>query len=376
LRIAINTRVLLKHRMEGVARYVYEISKRMVLTHPEDEFYFFFDRDYDEGFLFADNVTAIILPPQARHPILWVSWFEMSIPKALQKYEIDVFFSPDTYLSLRSDVPTLLTSHDLAYIHYPKHIPFAVRKYYQNYFPKFHQRADHIMAVSQHTKEDIINQYDIAAEKISVSYNAAGQNFTPIDSVHKVDVRLQYTEGKPYFIYLGSIHPRKNIIRLVKAFDIFCHDNQSHRLIILGRWAWNNDLIAATIANSNNLSRIKLIDDMQGDISEVLAAAEALVYVSLFEGFGLPVVEAMQSGVPVITSNRGALKEVAGEAALLVDPMRVEAITAAMHTIVKDDQLRNDLVHKGIERAKHFSWDKAAQQTYIQLIKLSEYKHD
>lgn len=358
--------------MEGVARYVYEVTKRMVLAHPEDEFIFFFDRDFDDEFLFAENVTGIILPPQARHPILWYSWFEMSIPKALKKHNIDVFFSPDTYLSIRSDVPTLLTCHDLAYLHYPDHIPFAVRKYYQYYFPKFHQRANHIMAVSNHTKDDIVNQYKISADKITVSYNAAGDNFSPIDSVHKVDVRLHYTDGKPYFIYVGSIHPRKNIVRLVNAFDKFCETNDSHQLVILGRWAWGNDVIAATIANSDNLQRIKLIDDMQDDISEVLAAADALVYVSLFEGFGLPLIEAMSCHVPVITSNQGALKEVAGDAALLVDPENIDAIADALNSIAKDDQLALDLIEKGKERIKIFSWDNTAAQTYEQLKKLAD----
>lgn len=367
MRIAVNTRVMLKDRMEGVARYTYEITRRLVLDHPEDEFYFFFDRDYDDEFLFAENVTGVILNPQARHPALWITWFEISIPKALEKYKIDVFFSPDGYLSLRTDVPTLLTSHDLAYLHYPKHIPFLVRKYYENYFPKFHKRANHIMAVSKFTKEDIMTQYGIAAEKITVSYNSVADNFKPIDSVHKVDVRLAYTDGKPYLIYLGSIHPRKNIVRLIHAFDEFCKTNESHDLIILGRWAWNNDVIAATISNSDNLERIKLIDDMKGDISEVLAAADALVYISLFEGFGLPLIEAMSCEVPVITSDRGALKEVAHDAALLVDPENVPQIAEAMESIVNDDKLRIDLIEKGKKRVQDFSWDESAKLVYQQL---------
>lgn len=356
--------------MEGVARYTYEVSKRMVLSHPEDDFYFFFDRDYDDSFLFADNVTGIILGPQARHPALWITWFEMSIPKALEKYDIDVFFSPDSYLSLRTNVPTLLTSHDLAYLHYPKHIPLLVRNYYKYYFPKFHRRAKHILAVSQATKDDIITQYDIPAGNITVSYNGVGDNFKPIDSVKKVDIRLEHTKGNPYLIYVGSIHPRKNIIRLVKAFDKFCESNKSHHLIILGRWAWSNELIAATIANATYLSRIKLIDDMKGDISEILAAADALVYVSLFEGFGLPLLEAMQCEVPVITTNQGALKEVAGDAALLVDPLSIDDIATAMHQIVDQKEMKDKLIYEGRERLNDFSWEKTADVAYNRIVEI------
>lgn len=372
MRIGINTRVLLKHRMEGVARYTYEISKRLVLDHPEDEFYFFFDRDYDDSFVFAENVIPIILGPQARHPALWYSWFELSIPKALEQYAIDVFFSPDTYLSLRTDMPTLLTCHDLAYLHYPKHIPFLIRKYYQYYFPRFHRRADHIIAVSHSTKDDIIKQYNIPPSKITVGYNGVGNNFTPLDPVKQVDIRLSLTSGDPYFIYVGSIHPRKNIVRLVKAFDQFCDSTEStHKLIILGRWAWNNDKIAGTIANAKHLQRIKLIDDMKGDISDILASATALVYVSLFEGFGLPLLEAMQCEVPVITSDRGALKEIAGGAALLVDPENVDAIAYAMTRIVSEENLDLELIDKGRTRVADFNWKDSADVVYERLRLLS-----
>lgn len=356
--------------MEGVARYTYEISKRLVLDHPEDEFYFFFDRDYDDSFLFADNVTAIILSPQARHPALWLAWFEQSIPKALEQYDIDVFFSPDGYLSLRTDVPTLMTSHDLAYIHYPKHIPYIVRQYYRYCFPRFHRRADHIIAVSESTKNDIITQYKIDENKITIGYNGVGDNFKPSDPVSKVNTRLSLTNGNPYFIYLGSIHPRKNIVRLVKAFDKFCRTNETHHLVILGRWAWNNDVIAASIANATHLSRIKLIDDMKGDISEVLASADALVYVSLFEGFGLPLLEAMKCEVPVITSNCGALKEVAADAAITVNPENADAITSAMHQILDEEDLKDKLVHLGTERLKQFSWKDSADIVYKRIVEI------
>jgi len=370
MRIGVNTRVMLKHRMEGVARYTYETTKRMVLSHPEDDFVFFFDRDYDDDFLFADNVTGVIVTPQARHPLLWFTWFEISLPKALKKYKIDVFFSPDTYLSLGSDIPTLLTCHDLAYLHYPKHIPLLVRKYYQRYFPRFHKRADHIMAVSQSTKDDIVAQYGIDENKITVAYNACAENFKPINSIEKVNVRMKISDGKPYFIYIGSIHPRKNILRLVEAFEQFCQNEKKHQLVILGRWAWNNDVLASKLKRTKNRDRIKLIDDMEGDISPYVAAAEALVYVSLFEGFGLPLIEAMQSAVPVIASDRGALKEVAGDAAILVDPVDVDAIANAMKVVIADDDLRDELIHKGETNVKMFSWDRTAAATYLQIANL------
>lgn len=161
MNIGVNTRVLLKGRMEGVARYIYETLSRMVKDHPEDHFFFFFDRPFDPTFVFGDNVTPVVLFPQARHPILWYIYFEWSITRALEKYKIDVFLSPDNSLSLRTKVPTVLVTHDIAYAHFPDHLPKGVLRYCQKYIPKFNRRAEQIIAVSNATKQDLISTFDI-----------------------------------------------------------------------------------------------------------------------------------------------------------------------------------------------------------------------
>jgi len=361
LNIAINTRTLLSTRMEGVARYTFETAKRLVALHPEHQFYFFFDRSYDPSFIFAQNVTPIVLFPQARHPYLWYYWFEYSLTKALKKFEIDVLYSTDSYLSLRTTVPTVLVSHDLAYLHYPEHIPPRVRSYYQKYFPKFHEKADHIIAVSEATCQDIQQAYRIPKEKITVAHNACSPHFQTLSFNEKVSVKRRFTNGKPYFIYLGSIHPRKNIQRLIYAFEQFLNKTgNSHELVLLGRWAWRTTNIASAKLKSKYKDRIRLFTDHEDHIADLVAAAEAMCYVSLFEGFGIPILEAMQSGVPVITSNKSSMPEVAGDAAYLVDPESVDEIAHAMQTITDNKNLRQEFIAKGHANVKRFSWDRSA----------------
>nr|HQU58994.1 glycosyltransferase [Saprospiraceae bacterium] len=141
MKIAINTRFLLAGKLEGIGRYTYEVSRRLVQQQPGDEFIFFFDRPYDPEFCFGPNVQPVVLPPPARHPLLWYVWFEWSIAWALKHYRPDVFFSPDSYLSLRSATPTVLTVHDLAFEHFPEQVPALVKRYYRHFMPRYCHRA-------------------------------------------------------------------------------------------------------------------------------------------------------------------------------------------------------------------------------------------
>jgi glycosyltransferase involved in cell wall biosynthesis len=372
MKIAVNARELLKGRIEGIGRYIYETTKRMVLDHPDDEFYFLFDREFDPSFIFADNVTPIVVHPQARHPILWYLWFEWSVPYYLKKYEIDVFYSGDTYASLKTSVPTLIVCHDIAYKHYPDHIRKSHRKYYQKNFPKFHERADHIVAVSKFTKQDIVSTYGLAADKVTIGYNATPSGFKPLSEESKLEIKEDLTGGMPFFIYVGSLHPRKNVVNLIKAFDLFKKDNDSdHKLVLVGRMAWKNEELKKTFETTVHRDDIIFTGHISNEqLPRYLAAAEALTYVSVFEGFGIPILEGMSSGTPVITSNVSSMPEVAGEAALLIDPHDPASIARGMQEIITNKQLRMELISKGLERAKSFSWGNTANHIYSELKKI------
>lgn len=372
MKIAVNARELLKGRMEGIGRYIFETTRQMVLDHPDDEFFFFFDRKYDPSFIFADNVIPVIIHPQARHPLLWYIWFEIAVPYYLKKHKIDVFYSGDTYLSMKTKVPTLLVCHDVAYKHYPRHIKKIHLDYYENNFAKFHKRADHIVAVSEFTRQDIIKIYNLDPNKVSVGHNATPEGFIPISTNKKKEIQEKLTDGNPYFIYVGSLHPRKNVVNLIKAFDLFRKKNNTkHKLVLVGRMAWKNEELQEVFITTEFRDDIIFTGHVSNDdLPTYLASADALTYVSVFEGFGIPILEGMSSGTPVITSNVSSMPEVAGNAAILIDPKDPKSIADGMWKIVSNKELIADLVAKGHERVNEFSWKKTADHIYSEMKKL------
>jgi len=370
VKIAVNTRFLLKNRLEGIGRFSYEIIKRLVQDHPEDEFIFFFDRAYDDEFIFGNNITPIVLSPPARHPILWYWWFEFSIYKALKKYQPDVFFSPDNYLSLKSDIKTVMVCHDIVHVHYPDQIPKLVRKYYDYFVPKYLQKADGIITVSEYVKKDIIEHYKIEEKKIDVCYNACRTGFNPISELQKNEIKQKYTNGEDYFFYVGAIHPRKNLARLIKAFDIFKRKNNSAiKLLLGGRLAWQTTDVKQAVDNAQYKSAIRFLGFIEDkELPLIMGGALAFVYVSLSEGFGIPLLEAMHCDVPVICSNVSSLPEVAGEAALLVNPLSVDEINDALEKI-QNPRVRENLIEKARLQRSHFNWDQSAEKVYESLKK-------
>lgn len=363
MKIAVNARFLLPDRMEGIGYFTQEVTRRLVEQFPEHEFLFCFDRPYDPKFVFGKNVTPKVVYPPARHPWLWYAWFELALPRVLAKWGADVFFSPDGYCSLRSQVPTVMVTHDIAHLHYPDQIPPRVRKYYLSNVPKFIDRAERIVTVSHFVKQDIVHHYGTDPAKISVACNGVKPDFQPISAAAKTAVKQQYSEGADYFFYLGAVHPRKNVPRLIAAYDQYRRAGGSPaKLLIGGRLAWQTSETQTAHANAAYGADIQFLGYVPApDLPKLLAAAKALVYPSLSEGFGVPVLEAMHAEVPVITSHATSLPEVAGEAALLVDPLSVEAISAAMLRLDREPELGHLLVEKGKTQRQQFSWDAAAR---------------
>lgn len=367
MRIAINTRMLISGRMEGIGWYTYEVVRRLLQSHPEDTFILFFDRPWDAAFVFGPNVIPVRVWPPARHPVLFKIWFDYRLPSLLKKYKADVFFSPDGFLSLRTAVPTLLTIHDLAWQHLPDDIPGHWLRYYRDNVPRFIEKAAFVTTVSEATRQDVLATGK-NADRVHVGYNGADPRFQPDDSQ---DIRKRYTDGEPYFLYVGAIHPRKNIARLIRAFDRFKSDTGlSHRLILLGRTAWMAEDVRTAIASARHSEHILHIG-YQGDLLPAFyTEATALVYVSLFEGFGLPILEAMQCDTPVITSDRSSMPEVSGDAALLVDPTDTEAIAGAMARVAGEPDLSAGMVVRGRIVRTRFSWDQTAGHIWDLLCRM------
>jgi glycosyltransferase involved in cell wall biosynthesis len=370
MRIGVNTRFLLEGKLEGIGWFTHEVFQRVTAMMPEVEFVFFFDRPPANQFIYGKNVKAVVLSPQARHPLLWYIWFEHSIPKALQQHKIDLFISPDGYLSLKTNVPTIITIHDLAFYHFKEHVPYLVQQYYNWFTPKFAKKAAHIITVSNFSKQDIVERYSIAESNITVVGNGCNKEITALDKVQIEQVRKQYSNELPYFVYVGAIHPRKNIAGLLAAFDAFKTQEKSNtKLILVGRMAWKTSEIKRVLANMKHAEDVIQLGHLERtELSKVLGGALALVYPSFFEGFGIPLLEAMYAEIPVITSNASSLPEVAGDAAILVDPNQKSALVEALKMISVDENLRADLIQKGRQQREKFSWEKTAEKV-VEIIR-------
>lgn len=372
MRIAVNTRLLIKNKLDGIGWFTYETISRIAATHPEHEFIYIFDRPYDESFITSTNITPVVIGPQARHPFLFFLWFEFSVKRILKKYKADIFISPDGYISLTSKVKTLSVIHDLNFEHYPEDLPWIIKKYYKYFFPRFAKRAERIATVSEFSKTDIIKQYNIESEKIDVVFNGANITFKPLNEVEISNFRNQYSEGKPYFLFVGALHPRKNVANLLKAYDLFRSKyNFDIPLIIAGTKMWWTKEMERVYTSMKFKDNVIFCGRLSAnELHKYLASSLALTYISTFEGFGIPIVEAFYCGTPVITSNVTSMPEVAKDAAILVDPFSIESISEAMFEITNNIKLREDLVHKGNIRKNNFSWDKSANLLWNAIEKL------
>lgn len=372
MKIAVNTRLLLRNKLEGIGWFTYETMSRISKNHPEHEFYFIFDRPFDPHFIFSSNVFPVVIRPQARHPFLFYWWFEKSIPKVLKKINADLFISPDGFLSLSTNVKSLVVFHDINFMHYPNDFPLIVRCYYRYYSPLFAKKASRIVTVSEYSKADIAKQFPVSLNNIDVVYNGANEIYKPLSEQEKREIKQEFTDGKDFFIFVGALNPRKNVTRLLKAFDLFKEKTKSDiKLIIVGermfktrsmKKAYRQMVFKDEVIFSGRMTPEKL--------NRLYGSALALTFVPYFEGFGIPIIEAMNCGTPVITSNVTSMPEVAGDAALLVNPFSVESITDAMIKIYADNDLRYNLIEKGLVQCQKFSWNKTAENFWESVEKV------
>ncbi|HLP11132.1 MAG TPA: glycosyltransferase family 1 protein [Flavobacteriales bacterium] len=374
MRIAVNTRFLITGKMEGFGWYTHEVFKRIVAQHPEHEFIFIFDRDYDNAFVYGPNVTAVKAGPKARHPWLFYWWFEKVVPRILKKHKAQLFVSPDGYMSLRTNIPQIAVIHDLNFEHYPNDLKPHIIRYYKKYFPLFAKKADHILTVSEFSKNDIAKTYQIDPEKITVGYNSADESFKK--SANIIDLRKKFSLENDYFLSVGSIHARKNIERLLLAFDKFRQNTQKKvNLVLVGnKYNW-------TTSMNKTFEGMKFKNDVifaghltREDLVKAYSGAKALVFPSYFEGFGIPLIEAMQCECPVICSNATCFPEVAANAAVYFNAFDVDDMAKTMHEFYIDSALERDLIEKGKKRAADFSWDKTAEIVWSVIEKTARAK--
>ncbi len=371
MRIAVNTRLLLHDRLDGIGWFTAETARRMVLAHPEHEFFFFFDRKPHPEFLFADNVTPVVLCPQARHPVLWYLYFEWSTQMALKRYKIDLYLSPDGMMPLHPKVPTLNVIHDLNFEHASGNLKASHQRYMSHYFPLFARNATRLATVSSYSKKDIAETYGIPAEKIDVVYDGAHSNYRPHSDNEKESIRQRFTDGHPFVIFISTILKRKNLANLLLAFDKVKEDkgNEELKLVVVGSRVWWQDELESAWNGMKHQSDVIFPGRVEpNDLSALLSAAEMLVYPSYFEGFGIPILEAMYAETAVIASRTTSMPEVGGDAVLYIDPSDIDDIAHAISRL-RDKTLRQEFIEKGRLQRQKFSWKITANLLWDSMMK-------
>jgi glycosyltransferase involved in cell wall biosynthesis len=363
INIAVNCWVLRNKQLDGIGYFTVNTLQRMIKTHPEISFTLLCDTKFNEQYFEGDNVSIKRVFPPFRHPLLYVFFMELILPFILKSLKPDLFFSPDGYLSLMAGCKQVPVIHDLNFEHYPKQLPLKNRLYYLYFFKRFAKKAFRIATVSEYSKQDIVTRYQIDAKKVDVVYCGINSGFHPLTDVEKQEVKNKFSDGKPYFFFVGSLHPRKNMLRLIEAFAIFkANTNSDFKLIIAGSFYWKTDEMQKVL--SSNLYKNDIV--FTGRLSEdqlrlYFGAAHALTFMPVFEGFGIPIVEAFEMQVPVLTSNISSMPEVGGDAAIYANPFDINEIALGMQQLLENkNDLLKSLIEKGNIRKENFSWDKSA----------------
>ena len=367
MKIVVNTRLLIKGKLSGIGWFTYHIIKRLAEINPDVTFILIFDRKHNNHFNFGPNVIFEIVHPPTRHPILQYYWLEFAIPRIIKKYTPDLFFSPDGFSSLRlKNVLKLITIHDINFHHHPTDLPFFDSFFWRYFIPRYAHNANRIITVSQFSKNDICTSYNINSKLVDVVYNGANSLYTPISDSEKIQTKKMLTHGSDYFLYVGVFVARKNLTRLIVAFNKFKNLTHSNvKLVLVGsRMSLTGSMDLAYKA-SEFKKDILFTGPLEPEIlKNIMGSALALTFVSYFEGFGIPLIEAMNAGVPVIASSTSSLPEIAADAAIYVNPYNTSSICNAMVKIFTDENLRKVLIDKGHQQKLRFNWDTSAKQIW------------
>lgn len=353
------------HRRAGLGRYAESLARALVPLLGERLAFFYNAEQGVEPVAGLERFPArtVSLGYKPWRMAVWLGQlgyapFNRLLPGA------ELYHATEHLLMRLSGVPTVLTVHDLIFRRYPAHHKRLNRWYLNLTMPLYCRRATRIIAVSEQSKRDVVEAYGIAPDKITVVYEAAAPDFRPQPAETVARAKQRYGLPERYVLSVGTIEPRKNLGRVLTAFERLHRDGLVDAFVIVGKRGWLYDDFFAQLEASPAKQAVIFpgwVED--GDLPAIYAGAAAVAFPSEFEGFGLPALEGMACGAPVVCSNTSSLPEIAGDAALLVDPSSVDEITDALRRALAEPELAEEMRRRGYAQAAKFSWERAARET-------------
>ncbi|MCX7681930.1 MAG: glycosyltransferase family 4 protein [Anaerolineae bacterium] len=353
------------HRRAGLGRYAESLTRALIDAHPS-HYALFYNRE--RGIVPLTGLERVPTRTVALGYKLWrmLVWggqlarlpFDRLVPAAL------LFHATEHLLPPLRAIPTVLTVHDLIFRHLPEYHKPLNRWYLNLTMPLYCRRATHIITISEHTRRDLIAAYLLPPEKITVVYEAAAPCFGPVPAAQVIAARARYGLPERYLLFVGTVEPRKNLVRLLRAFEALYAEGLTEALVIVGRLGWLYGEFFAALERSparKAVLRPGYVPDEH--LVALYNGAQALVFPSLYEGFGLPVLEALACGTPVVASCSSSIPEIGGDAAYYFDPGNTEEMIAAIRRVLCDSALREEMRARGLLQAARFSWARAAAET-------------
>lgn len=360
MKIGLTTSTIDGNRV-GIGTYSYNLVKNLTKIDKKNE-YILIHQCHTNDNIYKENKELII--PYPRIPLKKTIGDNIILARKLRKHDFDIVhdLSQVSPFLFSSPFKKILTIHDLIPILFPETCWFIHVFLQKHVLPLTLKNVDVIITVSKNTKQDVIKYLKFPENKIKVVYLGVNEKFNLLKN--KNDIVKKYGINFPFILYVGTLEPRKNIPTLIKAFYKIKKNGMKYKLVIVGGKGWKYQEIYETIKKVNLQKEVIFTGYVPDeDLPKLYNAADLFVFPSLYEGFGLPPLEAMACGCPVITSNTSSLPEVIGDAGMMVDPYDVDELAKAMNNVLSDEELREDMIKKGLERVKQFSWEKTAKET-------------
>ncbi len=366
MRIALDATAV-PRQMAGAGVYTYQLACTLAKSPGDHELVVLGRPD-----LFAGVAGLRVVPVEPQTPARRLLWEQTLLPSLLERLDADVLHSPHHHTPLvgwravagRGRLRRVVTFHDVTFLLLPQRYPVLRRLYMEAVTRTSARVADAIICPSQAVRRDIVDRLGVSPEQVLAIPEAAGPQYRPIDVAGQRQARERYHLPERFILSVGSLEPGKNRTRLIAAIARLRNQQQSSPLIVIGQPAWGYQRDFDLVERLGLRDQVRFLGYVpDSDMPAIYSAATVFAFPSLYEGFGLPVLEAMACGAPVITSAAGATAEVAGDAALLIDPRDTDAIASTLARGLSDGGLRADLTRKGFDRAAEFSWERTARET-------------